>query len=124
MQIQDKVFVVSGGGSGLGAAVARQIVAAGGKVVIADINAEAGQKIAAELGAFARFAATDVTVEEDGKAAIACALDAFGHLHGLVNCAGVAPGEKILGREGPHRLASFAKAVSINLVGSFNMLRL
>ncbi len=124
MQIQDKVFVVSGGGSGLGAAVARQIVAAGGKVVIADINAEAGQKIAAELGAFARFAATDVTVEEDGKAAIACALDAFGHLHGLVNCAAVAPGEKILGREGPHRLASFAKAVSINLVGSFNMLRL
>jgi NAD(P)-dependent dehydrogenase (short-subunit alcohol dehydrogenase family) len=124
MNIQDKVFVVTGGGSGLGAAVAKQIVAAGGKVVIADINAEAGQKTAADLGASARFIATDVTVEDEGKAAIACALEAFGHVHGLVNCAGVAPGEKILGRDGPHRLGSFAKAVGINLIGSFNMLRL
>jgi NAD(P)-dependent dehydrogenase (short-subunit alcohol dehydrogenase family) len=124
MNIQDKVFVVTGGGSGLGAAVATRIVAAGGKVVIADVNAEAGEKTVAELGASARFVAVDVTVEEDGKAAIACALEAFGHLHGLVNCAGVAPGEKILGRDGPHRLGFFAKAVGINLIGSFNMLRL
>jgi NAD(P)-dependent dehydrogenase (short-subunit alcohol dehydrogenase family) len=124
MQLQDKNFVVTGGGSGLGAAVAMRIVAAGRKVVIADINAEAGRKVAAELGAQACFVATDVTIEEDGKAAIVCAIEAFGHLHGLVNCAGVAPGEKILGREGPHGLASFAKAVSVNLVGSFNMLRL
>ncbi len=124
MQIQDKVFIVTGGGSGLGAAVASQLIAAGGKVVIADVNAEAGAKKSAELGDHARFIAADVTVEADGEAAIACALDNFGSLHGLINCAGVAPGEKILGRDGPHRLASFAKAVSINLVGSFNMLRL
>jgi NAD(P)-dependent dehydrogenase (short-subunit alcohol dehydrogenase family) len=124
MQIKDKVFVVTGGGSGLGAAVARQIVAEGGKVVIADVNVAAGEAVAAELGAAARFVACDVTSDEQGQAAIACALDDFGHLNGLVNCAGVAPGEKILGREGPHHLASFAKAVNINLVGSFNMLRL
>ena len=124
MQIPGKVFVVTGGGSGLGAAVARQLVADGGKVVIADVNAAAGEAVAAELGATARFIATDVTSEEQGQAAIACALDAFGHLHGLVNCAGVAPGEKIVGREGPHGFASFAKAVNINLIGSFNMMRL
>jgi len=124
MNIKDKVFIVTGAGSGLGAAVARQLVGDGGKVVICDINAAAGEKTAAELGASARFVATDVTVEADGQAAIACALDSFGHLHGLVNCAGVAPGEKILGRDGPHLLASFAKAVNINLIGTFNMMRL
>jgi NAD(P)-dependent dehydrogenase (short-subunit alcohol dehydrogenase family) len=124
MQLQDKVFIVTGAGSGLGGAVAKQLVAEGAKVVICDINTAAGEKTAAEFGASARFVATDVTVEADGQAAIACALEAFGHLHGLVNCAGVAPGEKILGREAPHLLASFAKAVNINLVGTFNMLRL
>ena len=124
MQIKDKVFVVTGGGSGLGAAVARLLVAEGGKLVIADVNVAAGEAVAAELGAWARFIATDVTDDEQGQAAVACALETFGHLNGLVNCAGVAPGEKILGREGPHHLASFAKAININLVGSFNMLRL
>jgi NAD(P)-dependent dehydrogenase (short-subunit alcohol dehydrogenase family) len=124
MQIKHKVFVVTGGGSGLGAAVARLLVAEGGKIVIADVNVAAGEAVAAELGESARFIATDVSNDEQGQAAVACALDAFGHLNGLVNCAGVAPGEKILGREGPHHLASFAKAVNINLVGSFNMLRL
>ncbi len=104
--------------------MARQLVADGGKIVIADVNAVAGEAVAAELGAAARFVATDVTSEEQGQAAIACALDAFGHMHGLVNCAGVAPGEKILGLEGPHGLASFAKAVNINLIGTFNMMRL
>ncbi len=124
MQIKDKVFVVTGGGSGLGAAAARQLVAEGGKVVLADVNVAAGEAVAAELGASARFIATDVTNDEQGQAAVARALKDFGHLNGLVNCAGVAPGEKILGREGPHHLASFAKAVNINLIGSFNMLRL
>ncbi len=124
MQIKDKVFVVTGGGSGLGAAAARQLVAEGGKVVLADVNVAAGEAVAAELGASARFIATDVTNDEQGQAAVACARKNFGHLNGLVNCAGVAPGEKILGREGPHHLASFAKAVNINLIGSFNMLRL
>ncbi|MFD2173619.1 SDR family NAD(P)-dependent oxidoreductase [Rhodobacter lacus] len=124
MQIEGKVFAVTGGGSGLGAAVARMITAAGGAVVLVDVNAEAGMAMAEELGRRARFARTDVTSEAEGKAAVDLACAAFGQLDGLVNCAGVAPGEKILGREGPHRLESFARAISINLVGTFNMLRL
>ena len=124
MQIKDKVFIVTGGGSGLGAAVARQIVAEGGMVVIADVNVAAGDAVAAELGAQTLFVATDVTSDEQGQEAVNAALKTFGHLNGLVNCAGVAPGEKILGREGPHHLASFARAININLIGSFNMLRL
>ncbi|MGB6726224.1 MAG: SDR family NAD(P)-dependent oxidoreductase, partial [Terracidiphilus sp.] len=85
---------------------------------------DAGQALARELGEAARFAATEVTSEADGKAAVAMAVAEFGHLHALVNCAGIAPGEKVLGREGPHRLESFARAVNINLVGTFNMIRL
>jgi NAD(P)-dependent dehydrogenase (short-subunit alcohol dehydrogenase family) len=123
MQIREKIFVVTGAASGLGAAVARLLVAEGGKVVIADVNT-AGEALAKELGESARFVVTDVTSDELGQAAIATAVDAFGGLYGLVNCAGVAPGEKILGREGPHHLASFAKAININLIGTFNMMRL
>ncbi|SOC02864.1 SDR family NAD(P)-dependent oxidoreductase [Rhodobacter maris] len=124
MQIEGKVFAVTGGGSGLGAAVARMVTEAGGSVVLVDVNAEAGMAMAEELGTAARFARTDVTSEAEGIAAIELARAAFGRLDGLVNCAGVAPGEKILGREGAHRLESFARAVAINLVGTFNMLRL
>jgi NAD(P)-dependent dehydrogenase (short-subunit alcohol dehydrogenase family) len=124
MQIRDHVFLVTGAGSGLGAAVARMLVGEGARVVIVDVNAEAGAAVAAELGDAARFQCADVTSEADGIAAVALARDAFGHVHGLVNCAGVAPGEKVVGREGPHRLDSFARAVAINLVGTFNMLRL
>lgn len=124
MQISGKVFVVTGGGSGLGAAVARMVADNGGKVVIVDLNAEAGMAMASDLGAASRFCRADVTQEADGTAAIALAISAFGRLDALVNCAGIAPGEKILGREGPHRLDSFARAVTVNLVGTFNMLRL
>ncbi len=124
MQIKDHVFLVTGGASGLGAAVAHLIVHEGGRVVIADVNRNAEEAIVAEFGRAARFALTDVTSENDAKAAVALALSAFGHLHGLVNCAGIAPGEKILGRETPHRLESFARAVNINLIGTFNMIRL
>ena len=124
MQIKTHVFLVTGGGSGLGAAVARRIVAEGGRVVIADINRAAGEAVVAELGENARFVLTDVTSEADAKAAVALAVDGFGQLNGLVNCAGVAPGEKVVGRDGPHRLDSFAKAIGINLIGTFNMIRL
>ncbi|ADE86718.1 3-hydroxyacyl-CoA dehydrogenase [Rhodobacter capsulatus] len=124
MQISERVFVVTGGGSGLGAAVARMVVDAGGKVVIVDLNAEAGMAMASDLGAASRFCRADVTQEGDGRAAIDLAVSVFGRLDALVNCAGIAPGEKILGREGPHRLESFARAVTVNLVGTFNMLRL
>jgi NAD(P)-dependent dehydrogenase (short-subunit alcohol dehydrogenase family) len=124
MQLRDKVFLITGGGSGLGAAVARRFVGAGASVVLADVNQAAGEAMVAELGAKARFVVTDVTREADGQAAVAEALAVFGHLHGLVNCAGVAPGERVVGREGPHSLERFARAVSINLVGTFNMIRL
>lgn len=123
MQIRDNVFVVTGGGSGLGAATARMIVEQGGKVILADVNREAGSAIADTLGAGARFVMTDVTNEASAKAAFAAAME-LGTLRGLVNCAGIAPAEKVVGREGAHKLESFTRAININLVGSFNMLRL
>ena len=124
MQIKNHVFLVTGGASGLGAAVARVVVAEGGSVVIADVNRGAGEAVAGELGKAVRFALTDVTSESEAQAAVDLALEAFGHLHGLVNCAGIAPSEKVVGRDGPHRLDTFARAVNINLVGTFNMIRL
>lgn len=123
MQIKDNVFVVTGGASGLGAATARMIVAAGGKVVLADVNQEAGAAMEAELGANARFVKTDVSNDESARQAFAVA-SGMGVLRGLVNCAGVAPAEKVVGREGAHKLESFARTININLVGSFNMIRL
>ena len=124
MQIQNGVFVVTGGGSGLGAATARTLVEAGAKVVLADVNRDAGEALAAELGSAAAFALTDVTDADSGKAAIDLAVSRFGRLTGLVSCAGVAPAEKVVGRDAPHKLDSFARTVSINLIGTFNMLRL
>ncbi|MGR9173082.1 3-hydroxyacyl-CoA dehydrogenase [Rhizobiales bacterium] len=124
MQIRGANFIVTGGGSGLGAATARMLVEAGGCVTIADLNPDAGAAIAGELGQGARFVKADVTDEKDGAAVIAAAFDAFGPLRGLINCAGVAPAEKVLGREGPHRLQSFARTIAINLIGTFNMTRL
>ena len=125
MHIQDKVFLITGGGSGLGAATAKTLVEAGARVLLADVNAEAGAARVAELGeGRARFVRTDVTSEADGRAAVEAALESFGALHGLANCAGVAPAEKVLGRNGPHGLESFSRTININLVGSFNMLRL
>jgi len=124
MQIDGSVFIVTGGSSGLGAAVARMLVSQGGRVVIADVNPAGGEALAGELGQAARFVKTDVTDEASGQAAVARAIDAFGGLQGLVNCAGICPGEKVVGREGPHALASFSRAIQVNLIGSFNMLRL
>ncbi|PIA70025.1 3-hydroxyacyl-CoA dehydrogenase [Pseudomonas sediminis] len=124
MRIDESVFLISGGASGLGLATARELVGQGGKVVLLDINAEAGQQALAELGANARFVRADITREKDGRAAVAQVPEAFGALHGLVNCAGVAPAEKVLGRNGAHGLDSFRRTVEINLIGSFNLLRL
>lgn len=124
MQIAGKTFIITGGASGLGAAVADLAVGLGAKVVLADLNADAGRIKQSLFGAQCRYCKADVADEDDGKSVIAIALDAFGAVHGLVNCAGVAPGEKVLGRDGPHRLESFSRAVTINLIGSFNMARL
>ena len=121
MEIQGKVFIVTGGASGLGEGTARMLAAAGGKVVIADMQAEKGQAVAQAIGGV--FVRCDVTRDADGQAVIAQAT-ALGKLMGLVNCAGVAPAEKIVGKNGAHSLANFSKTISINLIGSFNMMRL
>ena len=121
MDIHGKVFIVTGGASGLGEGTARMLAAHGGKVVIADLQADKGEAIAKELGG--AFVKCDVSSEDDGKAAVAKALS-LGKLVGLVNCAGIAPAVKTVGKDGAHPLAVFAKTVSVNLVGSFNMIRL
>jgi NAD(P)-dependent dehydrogenase (short-subunit alcohol dehydrogenase family) len=124
MQIKDSVFIVTGGASGLGAATARMLVEGGGKVLLADLQEEKGAALAKELERSVRFARTDVTDEASGKSAVGAATQAFGKIDGLINCAGVVHGERILGKEGVHALSSFARVMSINVVGSFNMTRL
>ncbi len=122
MQLKDSVFLVTGGASGLGAASARMAIENGAKVVIADL--QDGTAYAKELGANARYIKTNVTVDGDGKAAVELALKEFGGLNVLINCAGIAIGEKTIGKNGPHALDSFARVVTVNLIGTFNMIRL
>jgi NAD(P)-dependent dehydrogenase (short-subunit alcohol dehydrogenase family) len=124
MDLRESTFIVTGGASGLGAATARMLADGGANVVVADLNEADGQALADALGDKARFAHTDVTGEASGEGAVQAALAAFGAVHGLVNCAGIVHGEKVVGKEGAHSLASFVRAVSINLVGTFNMIRL
>tara|TARA_R100000935_G_scaffold58904_1_gene99392 strand:- start:16331 stop:17098 length:768 start_codon:yes stop_codon:yes gene_type:complete len=123
MSFKDQVVLVTGAGSGLGAAVAAKVVGDGGKAVLLDVNREAGDATAAQLGGNAFFVRTDVTSDADAQAAIDGALDRFGRIDGLVNCAGIAPAIKIVGRDGPHSLERFSQVISINLIGTFNMLR-
>src|SRR5215217_3376749 len=117
MEIEGRTFLVAGGGSGLGGATAEMLAGEGANVVVADLKGEA-------TGGNVRFVETDVTDEASVRRAIEEALQSFGGLHGAINCAGVASAEKVLGREGPHSLESFAKVVQINLVGTFNVVRL
>jgi NAD(P)-dependent dehydrogenase (short-subunit alcohol dehydrogenase family) len=124
MEIRDSTFLVTGGASGLGAACARMIVEAGGRALLADVNEHDGSALARALGDACRFARTDVTDEASATAAVAEARSALGGLHGLINCAGIVHAEKVIGREGPHSLASFTRAIDINLVGTFNLIRL
>ena len=124
MQIKNAVFFIAGGGSGLGAATAKMLVANGASVVLADINKEAGVAKQAELGSSARFIETNVTDETSVQAAVDLCVSAFGGIHGAVNCAGVAPGERVVGKNGPHSLANFRRVVEINLTGTFNVIRL
>ena len=124
MQFANHTFMVSGGGSGLGAATARLFCASGANVVLADINSEQGEKFAAELGPKARFVRADVTSEADVRNVVNTAVSLFGALHGAVNCAGVGTPEKVLGKNGLHSYETFKRTVSINLFGTFNVIRL
>lgn len=121
MEIQGNVFLITGGASGLGAATARLVTEQGGKAVLADMNEAAGEALAKELGGV--FVKCDVSQEADGQRAVEAATQ-LGTLRGLVNCAGVAPASKTVGRDGPHPLDLFAKTVAVNLIGTFNMIRL
>jgi len=122
MQIRNSIFLITGGASGLGAATAQMAAANGAKVVIADLQAEAGEKLAKEIGG--KYCKCDVTSEADGKAAIEAAVKGLGGLHVLVNCAGIGVAERTVGKEAPHDLARFTKVININLIGTFNMIRL
>ncbi|MDZ4858716.1 MAG: 3-hydroxyacyl-CoA dehydrogenase [Candidatus Hydrogenedentes bacterium] len=123
MVIAGKVFVVSGGASGLGEATCRALAGAGGKVLIADMNAEHGNRVADEIGLNAKFVQTDVTNEGKVQAAITAAVDAFGGLHGAVSCAGVGMAMRIVTKMGPHPLDVFKTVIDINLIGTFNVMR-
>jgi len=124
MQIKGSTFIVTGGASGLGEATVRTLAANGARVVIADVQADKGEALARELGAGAAFSKCDVTSEADGKAAVDVATAKLGGLQGLVNCAGIGVAEKTIGKNGPHSLANFSRVIGINLIGTFNMIRL
>lgn len=124
MQIAESTFIVSGGASGLGEATVRRLIAHGGKVVIADLNEMAGRSLASELGERAVFTKVNITSDGDAAAAVELAREEFGSLQGVINCAGIASGERVVGKEGAHSLENFARVIQVNLIGSFNLLRL
>tara|TARA_R110001583_G_scaffold84287_2_gene221897 strand:- start:223 stop:990 length:768 start_codon:yes stop_codon:yes gene_type:complete len=124
MNVKDKVIIVTGGASGLGLASSKQLVAQGAKVAAFDLNQQAGDALVAELGAQAMFVRVDVTDSASVEAAITEVVERFGAIHVCLNCAGIAPGGKTVGRNGALPLEKFAQVININLIGSFNVLRL
>ncbi len=121
MRVDGSTFLVTGGGSGLGAASARELAGAGGTVILADVDRERGEEVAKELGEAGRFVETDVTDEAAVQAALDAAPDG---VQGVVNCAGIGWAERVVGREGPHDLERFTRVVQVNLIGTFNVIRL
>jgi NAD(P)-dependent dehydrogenase (short-subunit alcohol dehydrogenase family) len=124
MEISGKVAVVTGGASGLGAAAARMIVEEGGHVVLVDVNEDAGQALAKDLGSHARFVRADVAEPAEAQAAVESAVDAFGGLHISIQCAGIVDALRVIGKTGPADLARFSKVIRVNLIGTFNVARL
>jgi NAD(P)-dependent dehydrogenase (short-subunit alcohol dehydrogenase family) len=124
MEINGNTFLISGGASGLGGATSRLLAENGANVIIADINKEKGEALASDLGSKARFVETNVSNEESVKNAVGVAVSAFGVLRGAVNCAGIGVAEKTVGKDGPHSLASFKRIIEVNLIGTFNVIRL
>jgi NAD(P)-dependent dehydrogenase (short-subunit alcohol dehydrogenase family) len=124
MELRGSTFIVTGGAAGLGGATAEMVVEQGGNVVIADVKEDVATAHAKALGARARFVRTDVADEASAKACVAAAVQGFGRVDGLVNCAGIVFGEKTVGKEGAHSLAGFVRTINVNLIGTFNMIRL
>lgn len=124
MQIKDNCFLITGGSSGLGAACVQRLAGAGGHVIIADLNVEAGEALAQSLGDAVRFVRTDVTSEADVQTAVSTAVSQFGALRGIINCAGIAIAARVLGHDAVHDLVAFNKVLQVNVVGSFNVIRL
>lgn len=123
MQLDGRTFLISGGSSGLGAACATVFSRAGANIVICDVS-ERGVELAAELGAAVVFARTDVTDGAQVQRAVDIAAEKFGGLHGAINCAGIATAERVIGRNGPLPLENFSKVIAVNLIGTFNVIRL
>ena len=124
MRVGESTFFITGGGSGLGAATARLLVENGAHVALADVDEEAGEQMASQIGSGAEFVRTDVTDEESVQDALDSVVEIFGSLNGAVNCAGIGPAAKVVGKKGVHDLGLFTKTVEINLVGTFNVIRL
>jgi len=124
MKLSDSVFIVTGGSSGLGAATVRRFHSSGARVLICDLEDIKGRALANELGERGLFLRTDVTSEADAIRAVQTAREQFGEVRGLVNCAGIGPAERVLGKGGPHSLEAFSRCVSVNLIGTFNMIRI
>ena len=124
MRVEDSTFFITGGGSGLGAATARLLAQNGASVVLADVNEEAGERTVSQIGSGAKFVRIDVTDEGSVQDALDSVVETFGSLNGVVNCAGIGPAARVVGKKGVHDLGLFAKTVEINLVGTFNVIRL
>ncbi len=124
MHIDGKTFIVTGGASGLGRAAAEALLEAGGRVLLLDVNRDAGAATAAALGTTARFVEADVASEAQVSAVVETATQTFGGLHGVINAAGIGPAAKVLGKNGPHPLDVFEKTLRVNLTGTFNVIRL
>lgn len=124
MMVEDSTFIVTGGSSGLGAACVRKLVDGGGRVIIADVQDESGRALASELGAGTRFVHTDVTSEDSVRIAVDTALETFGGLQGAINCAGIGIAMKVLSSRGIHDLEVFSRVIAVNLIGTFNVIRL
>jgi NAD(P)-dependent dehydrogenase (short-subunit alcohol dehydrogenase family) len=124
MEIKNKTFLITGGASGLGYATAKMIIENGGNAVLLDVNAETGEKAENELGKNTKFVKADVTSEEQVQNAVDTAVNHFGGINGVANCAGIGPAMRVVGKNGPHNLEFFSKVITINLIGTFNVLRL
>ncbi|MYL69447.1 SDR family NAD(P)-dependent oxidoreductase [Halobacillus litoralis] len=124
MDAKNVIGIVTGGASGLGEATVRKIARSGGKVVVADQNTDKGEVLAEELGSSVLFAKVDVTSADEIEHMLQTAVETFGQVNTVINCAGIVTGEKVVGRNGPHRLESFSKIIEVNLIGTFNVIRL